>query len=147
MLWMDAGNRMIWQALKLYLPPETRLTSVCRSPHQQLAFIVRTARQKGYTAGPNPILADRSTWLGALEYIRSKGYKVAEPGRSVHERGLAYDLSGANLSEIEKAVRKAVADGRIRLVRPDGIIVELHNRCVHVEIDGGLLDFEAFELA
>jgi hypothetical protein len=60
---------------------------------------------------------------------------------------LAYDLSGSNLTEIEKAVRKAVADGRIRLARPDGIIVEPHNCCVHVEIDGGLLDFEAFEIA
>ena len=40
-----------------------------------------------------------------------------------------------------------VADGRIRLTRPDGIIVEHHNGCVHVEIDGGLLDFKAFEIA
>jgi len=147
MPWMDAGNRMIWQVLKLYLPAGTRLTSVHRSPYQQLAFIIRTARQKGYTVAQNPILGDRSTWAGALDYIRARGYKVAEPGRSVYELGLAYDLSGPSLNEIEKAVRKAVTEGRIRLVRPDGIIVEHHNGCVHVEIDGGLLDFEAFELA
>ena len=74
MPWMDAGNRMIWQALKLYLRG-TRLTSVQRSPHQQLAFIVWTARQKGYTATRSPILGNRSTWVGALDYIRAKGYK------------------------------------------------------------------------
>jgi len=112
MPWMDAGNRMILQALKLYLPAGTRLTSVHRSPHQQIAFIVRTARQKGYTATRSPILGNRSTWVGALDYIRAKGYRVTEPGRSIHERGLAYDLSGPNLSDIEKAVRKAVAEGR-----------------------------------
>jgi hypothetical protein len=69
--------------------------------------------------------------------------------KSMHQRGLAYDLSGPDLSKIEAAVRKAVADGRIRLVQgsSSAILCEPRNNCVHVEIDGGLLDFEPFEYA
>ena len=146
---MDTGNLLIWQALKLYLPVGTRLSSCYRPPQAQLNFIVQTARAKGYRFARNPALHDEASWSGALAFIRQKGFKVAAPGRSMHQRGLAYDLSGADLSKIETAVRKAVADGRIRLVAgsPSAILRETKNHCVHVEIEGGLLDFEPFEYA
>jgi hypothetical protein len=149
MPFMDSGNRLIWQALKLFLPPGTRLTSVRRPAFEQLAFIKATAERNGYKFGRPPILSDGTSWQGALEFIRSRGYKVAAPGTSMHQRGLAYDLAGPNLALIESAVRKAVSARRIRLVpgSTSSLIVEPHNGCVHVEIQGGLLDFEPFELA
>jgi hypothetical protein len=146
---IDTGNWLIWQALKLYLPPGTSLSSCYRPAQAQLSFIVQTARAKGYHFTQTPALNNEASWNGALAFIRQKGFKVAAPGRSMHQRGLAYDLSGPDLSKIETAVRKAVAEGRIRLVQgsPSAILRETKNRCVHVEIEGGLLDFEPFEYA
>jgi hypothetical protein len=146
---MDTGNMLIWQALKLYLPVGTRLSSCYRPPQAQLNFIVQTARAKGYHFARTPVLSDESSWNGALAFIRQKGYKVAAPGKSMHQRGLAYDLSGPDLSKIEAAVRKAVSYKRIRLVQgsPSAILRETKNGCVHVEIEGALLDFEPFEYA
>lgn len=146
---MDTGNMLIWQALKLYLPVGTKLSSCYRPPQAQLNFITQTARAKGYRFTKPPVLSDEGSWTGALTFIRQKGFKVAAPGRSMHQRGLAYDLSGPDLSKIETAVRKAVADGRIRLVQGSrsAILREAKNHCVHVEIESGLLDFEPFEYA
>jgi hypothetical protein len=146
---MDTGNRMIWYALKLYLPQGTILSSVYRPPQAQLDFIVKNARAKGYSFPKPPVLGDESSWSGALAYIRQEGFKVAAPGRSMHQRGLAYDLTGPDLSKIEAAVRKAVADGRISLVpgSKSAILREVKNHCVHVEIQSALLDFEPFDFA
>jgi hypothetical protein len=148
MPFMDSGNRLIWQALKLYLPPGTMLSSVRRRPEDQLAFIVRTAERQGYRFVRAPVLQDAASWDGALVFLRSRGYKVAPPGRSMHQRGLAYDLSGPSLSAIEAAVRNAVSERRIRLIAgwPSNLLVEHNNHGVHVEIDYGVLDFEPFEV-
>jgi hypothetical protein len=146
---LDSGNQLIWHALKLYLPPATTLSSVYRPPQAQLDFIVRTARSKGYRFAQTPTLHQEGTWSGALSFLRQKGYKIAAPGRRMHQRGLAYDLSGPDLNKIEQAVRKAAADGRIRLVAgsPSAILREIQNHCIHVEIEGGFLDFEPFDFA
>ena len=149
MAFMDSGNLLIWQALKLYLPSGTKLTSCRRPPLEQLAFVRRTAETYGYRFKAPPTVGDSQSWQAALDFIRSKGYKVAAPGSSMHEKGLAYDLSGPNLDAIASAVRKAVSQGRIRLVSgsTSNLLIERKNNCVHVEIDAGLLDFEAFEFA
>jgi len=146
---LDVGNHLVWQALKLYLPPGTRLTSVYRSPASQFDFIVEKARKHGYKFARDPVLADRPSWIGALEFVRSKGYKVAEPGKSLHQRGLAYDFSGPDLQKIKAAILKAVADGRVRLVnKPRNLIVEPPpQNCVHAEIEAATLDYEPFEYA
>lgn len=145
---MDVGNVLVWHALKLYLPPGTRLTSVYRSPNNQFNFIVQKARKHGYKFAKEPVLGDRSSWIGALEFVRTKGYKVAEPGKSYHQRGMAYDLAGPDLQKIKEAVLKAVAAGSIRLVnKSNNLIIETQNRCVHVEIESATLDHEPFEYA
>lgn len=146
---VDSGNLMIWQALKLYLPVGTKLTSCRRPASEQLNFIKCTAEKHGYKFDVEPTLENASSWSAALDFIRSKGYKVAAPGRSMHQRGLAYDLSGPDLQKIAKAVRKAVADRRIYLVAGsrNNLLIEEKNHCVHVEISGAVLDFEPFEVA
>jgi hypothetical protein len=149
MPFMDSGNLLIWQALKLYLPPRTILTSCRRPPSEQLAFITKTAQEHGYRFETPPTLENRDSWQPALEFVRRKGFKVAAPGSSMHQRGLAYDLSGPNLDAIFTAVQKAIEQKRIRLVAGSrtNLLMERRNNCVHVEIEGGILDFEPFEIA
>ncbi len=146
---MDTGNWLVWQAIRFYLPPGTRLASVYRPPQAQLDFIVSKAKKEGHVFSRVPTLHDPSSWQEALKFIRSKGYKVAAPGTSMHQRGLAYDLSGPDLDAIVATVRKAVAHRRIRLVSgsKSSLLKEPKNACVHVEIDAALLDFEPFEYA
>lgn len=146
---MDVGNQVVWHALKLYLPPGTRLSSVYRAPQAQLDFIVRKARRHGYRFTRPPSLNDRSTWESALQFVRGKGYKVAAPGRSAHQKAIAYDLTGPRLDRIEASVRRAVAEKRIILSRTSrsAILVEKQNHCVHVEIEAAVLDYEPFETA
>jgi len=146
---MDSGNLLIWQALKLYLPLGTSLTSCRRPPSEQLAFITRTAEKHGYK------LILRLLWKivlpGSLllNSFVARGFKVAAPGSSIHQRGLAYDLSGPNLDAIFAAAQKAIEQKRIRLVAGSrtNLLIEPQNNCVHVEIEGGILDFEPFEIA
>ncbi|MGH7617044.1 MAG: hypothetical protein ACREPM_07450 [Gemmatimonadaceae bacterium] len=147
MIWMTRTNELMWQALKLYLPPGTKLNSVRRPPQEQLDIIVKLARSNGYQFAGLPRLGDESSWSGALAFIRVKGFKVAAPGRSMHQKGLAYDLAGPDLNKIEAAVRKAVSDGRIKLVpgSKSAILQEPKNHCVHVEMQSGVLDFEPFD--
>lgn len=146
---MNVGNRFIWEALKLYLPPGTRLTSVYRPPEAQLKFIVRKARQHGYTFNEKPMVSKPATWQEALTFVRSKGYKVAAPGRSMHQQGLAYDLTGPNLQKIKAGVLRAVKEGRIRLVKNSRsrLLIERKNHCVHVEIESAVMDFDPFDWA
>jgi hypothetical protein len=144
---VDTGNLMVWNTLKHYLPPGTRLTSVYRPAQAQLDFIVRKAKKEGYKFTKPAVLGDRSSWIDALKFIRGKGYKVAEPGVSKHQSGVAYDLSGPDLSKIEAGVRKAVADGSITLLRTskNPILRETTNHCVHVEIEAAIVEMEAFQ--
>jgi hypothetical protein len=146
---VDSGNLLIWQALRLYLPLDTKLSSVRRPAAEQLAFIKKTAEKNGFLFKTPPTLRDSDSWRPALEFIRSKGYKVAAPGTSMHQRGLAYDLSGPNLNAILEAVKKAVAQKRIHLLQgsKSNLLIEHQNHCVHVEIDSGILDFEPFDYA
>jgi hypothetical protein len=144
---VDTGNYLMWQALKSYLPPGTSLSSCYRPAAAQLAFIVRKATKEGYTFGNPPTLRDESSWSGALALLRKKGYKVAPPGKSNHQSGLAYDLSGPSLPAILAGVEKALAAGRITLLQDSrsNLIIEHKNHCVHVEIESALIDHEPFE--
>jgi len=146
---MDVGNRWVWHAIKLYLPPGTRLTSVHRSAEHQLAIIEQRARKLGFQFARQPTVDDRSSWEPALQFLRQKDPRnpVAPPGRSLHQRGLAYDLAGPNLNAIKSAVEKAARDGRIRLIPGASPNPRLEGVCVHVEIDGATIDHEPFDWA
>ena len=144
---VDVVNITVWYQLKPYLPLGTAVTSVRRSAKSQFDFIVTKASKHGYKFERSPTLSDPSTWEGALNFIRKKGYKVAAPGKSNHESGIAYDLSGPDLAKIEAAVRRAVADGVITLSgSKSSILVERENHCVHVEIVGAVIHNEAFDI-
>jgi hypothetical protein len=142
---VDIVNVMIWNQLKPYLPQGTKLTSVRRTARAQLEFIVKTAEKRGYKFTRTPSVADPASWREAVALLRSKGLKVAPPGRSNHSLGIAYDLSGPDLPNIESGVRKAVQENRITLAKsPSAILIEPANKCVHVEIVGAVLFNEQF---
>ena len=145
---VDTANVMVWYTLKPYLPPGTRLSSVYRPASAQLAFIVRKAKKEGYVFEKPPVLHDRDTWIGALQFLRDLDYKIAEPNKSMHQRGIAYDLVGKKLDDIEAGVRRAVKEGRITLAKTKRpILRETKNNCVHVEIEAAVVDNDQFDFA
>ncbi len=146
---VDVGNELVWHALKLYLPAGTELSSCYRPPQAQFDFIVAKARKHGYEFKRRPVLEDAASWQAALQFVRSQGYQVAAPGKSAHQKGIAYDLTGPNLFAIEAGVRKAVGQKRITLAGParTALLVEKKNHCVHVEIQAAILDYEPTEYA
>jgi len=146
---MSDYNDAVWQCLRLYLPPGTRLTSVYRSDEHQLAVIVERAKARGYKFSGPPTLSNPSTWLDAWRLASTRRDPIAKPGSSQHRLAKAYDLTGPDLAAIEAAIKKAAADGRIVLApaRPHWNNPRREGHCVHVEILGGSIDFEPFDFA
>jgi hypothetical protein len=143
---VDVVNLTVWNQIKSYLPPGTKVTSVHRPAQAQLDFIVRKARQHGFKFNKAATVNDPASWQTALEFVRSKGYKVAPPGKSAHQSGIAYDLSGPHLAKIAAAVRRAVTDGRIKLAASkSALLIEKVNHCVHVEIVETVIHNDAFD--
>lgn len=146
MAFLNRRTELIWQCMKLYLPPNTELTSVYRSGQHQLDMIIERARQKGYKFKTKPTLDNESSWIDAWKLVNTKLNPIAKPNRSTHQKGLAYDLSGPELSKIIEGVETAASDGAIHLLpaRPGWSNPRLEGHCVHVEIDAGQLGFEPF---
>ena len=146
---VDVVNQLVWYAIRQRLPQNTRLTSVYRSAEEQLGFIVAKAKANGYKFEKTPTVKDSASWQGALDFLRQKNYTVAAPGRSFHEKGIAYDLSGPDLKKIETSIRAMVSDGTITL--SDGskssILIEKRNHCVHVEIQAAILYGDIYDYA
>ncbi|MBK8566755.1 MAG: hypothetical protein IPN76_26340 [Saprospiraceae bacterium] len=130
-------NLYVWRALMPYLPAGTRLTSVYRPAEEQLKILVDMARGLGFKFEKAPTVSDEKSWQKALDFVRSKGKKIAAPGRSAHQRAIAYDFSGASLEAIAAGVRRAVSDGAVTLAKGSRtpILIEKANNCVHVEIE------------
>lgn len=118
-------------ALASYLPDGTAVTSVYRSAEDQLKTLIRFANKNGYKFENAPTLSDRGSWSPALAYVKKKGIKIAAPGSSQHEKGIAFDLSGPDLKAIHEGVNTAIADGVISVRK---IIHEVANHCIHVEV-------------
>lgn len=130
-------NLYVWRAIMPYLPVGTRLTSVYRPAEEQLKILVDMAKKRGFKFEKAPTVSDEKSWQKALDFVRGKGVKIAAPGRSAHQRAIAYDFSGPSLEAIEAGVRRAVKDRAIILARGsrNPILVEKANHCVHVEIE------------
>jgi hypothetical protein len=138
---VNTKNLMVWNTLKEYLPVGTRLTSAYRSDQMQLNLIISRAEAGGFHFAKTPSLADKSSWQKAYAFLRKqKDYKkrpIAPPGKSMHARGIAYDLTGPDLQKIKKDIETAVADGKIKLLQgsQSNLLIESRARCVHVEIE------------
>ena len=146
---MSQYNDAIWDCLKLYLPPLTKLSCVYRSDEDQLEIIVTRATAQGYKFPKPPKVSDPASWLGAWRLVNTPENPVAQPGASKHRDGIAYDLTGPDLPKMVTAIQKAASVGAIRLAppRPRFGNPRLEGHCVHVEILGGKMDFEPFDFA
>jgi hypothetical protein len=146
---MSQYNDAVWNCLKLYLPPLTTLSCVYRTDEDQLQIVVNRATDQGYRFSRPPRVSDQASWLAAWHLVNTRTDPVARPGRSTHRLGIAYDLGGPDLPKIVTAIQKAASVGAIRLasLRPGWDNPRLEGHCVHVEILGGRMDFEAFDFA
>lgn len=115
--------------LQPYLPGGTQMTSGLRSDADQARIINQYFASKG---GPARItdVEQKRQWL-----ITKKKMKIARVGSSPHRTGLAFDLSGAGLGAIRRAVQKCAAEkkGRFKLANT---ILEPANNCLHVNLSG-----------
>lgn len=134
---LDRKTAEIWYALRPYLPPGTRLTSVIRSPQDQLDELKRLAESTGYVWELPPVLEEPASWSAALEWVRRKGKDIAKPAWSRHQKGHAFDLAGPDLEAIVDGIGKAVLAKAVFLEHRPGWknpAIEQGNGCVHLEV-------------
>ena len=126
-------RRLSYVMLQEYLPPGTRMTSGYRSPQKQMDLIGRMARAHGIDVPAQMSVEDENSWRPALMGLRAKGFIVAAPTTTPHGTDEAvFDLSGAELGDIEAGLRRAEQAGMVKYKR---IIREPRNNAVHVEIE------------
>ena len=117
-----------WKVLMPYLPRSAMMTSGLRTDQDQANIINRFYAENG---GPASIkdVERRREWLG------HKGFIIARVGSSPHRTGLAFDISGAPLGEIQAAIIRCHDDKRGEFHFLDTII-ERANNCIHVNLSG-----------
>lgn len=118
-----------YRVLAPYLPGGTYLTSGLRTDQDQANVIHNYFAQYG---GPSSITdtEQQRQWLE-----RNHGMVIAHVGSSPHRTGLAFDLSGASLSQIEAAVRRCAREKPAEF-HFSRLIYESSNNCIHVEVTG-----------
>ena len=126
-----------WTWLSPLLPEGARMTSGLRTQASQDAIIKKYAIREGI---------DHADLTSAHKKLKEKGYVIArrvttKPGHG-HGGGGAFDVSGADLDMIKRAVETASVDPEIKVTfRPFGTgaayssIVERKNNAVHVEVE------------
>ncbi|NVB82919.1 MAG: hypothetical protein HOV81_31365 [Kofleriaceae bacterium] len=113
-----------------YVPAGTLITSGWRTDEDQAYIIWDYAGRAAGRGKHNGMLVDNDLWKTkpkAEEYNNP----IAWVGESDHRSGLAMDLAGASLSDIEAAVEKCKAE------RPEAKIrYIIHEpKCIHVAVD------------
>ncbi|WP_257461467.1 LysM peptidoglycan-binding domain-containing protein [Archangium lipolyticum] len=110
-----------------YLPKVTVMTSGYRSDDDQARLIQKYyGRHKG-----NPLEKDvekQRQWL-----VKKKGLKIARVGSSPHRTGLAFDLSGGSIDDINAAVQKCAREQGSKFPLLNTIIERKQN-CLHVNL-------------
>ncbi len=118
-----------YRVLAPYLPAGTVMTSGLRTDEDQASLIHRYFRSHG---GPASITdtEEQRQWLA-----NNYDMVIARVGSSPHRTGLAFDLSGAALSQIEAAVRRCAREKPAEF-HFSKLIYESANNCIHVEVTG-----------
>ena len=125
--------RDAWEWLSPFLPDGAVMTSGMRDQSDQDRIIRNYAAEEGL---PNPNDLD-----GSLAALKAKGYRIARYIGTGHGSGEAFDVSGADLSQIASAVIAVSNDSEIP-VKFSGFekgtknpsIIENKNNAVHVGI-------------
>lgn len=141
-----------WTHVLPYLPEGAVMTSGVRTWEKTVQILVKYVLKKeddmvrlGLTTHEEVKTAIDGADFGTLKRLANldydkngdgavEKYVVAGPGASPHITGLAFDLSGASLTAIDGAVRKAAAEIPAFTAKFKGTIVETGNNCVHVDL-------------
>ena len=138
--WGDTPEKQLktkaaWNYLRPFLPKDTQLTSVFRSQESQDNIIRKYAKKKGWTGAED---LDKMH-----KFIQDKGMVVTRKvgrGHGGVDGTCAFDLSGANLNDIYKAVAfvsehpeisKFVKFAKTGLGKGKSSIIERENNAVH----------------
>lgn len=151
----------VWEMLSPLLPPGSHCTSGYRTIEEQrniLYRFYRTRKQKilAYFLANDKTGGKESDKLSSasekyesllekvddiesedevLAAVRGSGQKIAKPGKSAHQRGLALDIGGpSSIDQLQVAVARRVAKANPHLL--SGRVLLEDNGCVHVEIVG-----------
>jgi hypothetical protein len=115
-----------YRVLVPFLPQSVYLTSGLRTDEDQANLIHRYYKSHG-GHGIDDTEQQR-------EWLKSQfGMIIAKVGSSPHRTGLAFDLSGAPLSEISAAVQRCKREKPSEFHLKD-TIVERANNCLHVDV-------------
>ena len=117
-----------WRVLLPYLPAGAEMTSGLRTDGDQANLINRYYAQNGGTAVDENVEQKR-------EWLQNKGFIIAKVGTSPHRSGLAFDISGAPLGEIQAAVVRCYNEKKAEFRFLD-TVVERANNCIHVNLTG-----------
>lgn len=137
------GNlQKAWDLVNPLLPRGSYCSSGYRSPEKQRQILhrfysityKRALMRKYGSVHYNDVWANRRTKeTDMLRMVRAIGQAIAAPGRSMHQKGKAFDIGGPSSIDMEQVrVAKMVAGAN-----PDifsGKVLHERNGCVHVEI-------------
>lgn len=118
-----------YRVLAPFLPAGAVMTSGLRTDADQESLIHRYFKSHGGPASITDAEAQRQ-WLAS-----NYDMVIARVGSSPHRTGLAFDLSGAPLSQIEAAVRRCAREKPAEF-HFSRLIYESSNNCIHVEVTG-----------
>ena len=116
-----------YRVLQPFLPAGTVMTSGYRSDEDQASLIHRYFHSHGGPAAITDTEKERE-WLA-----ETHGMVIGRVGSSPHRTGLAFDLSGAPIGEIQAAVMRCVREKPAEF-HYSRLIFERANNCVHVEV-------------
>lgn len=117
-----------WMTLQPFLPKSAIMTSGVRTEDDQENIINAAWNKLGAEAKyPNSSPEQKAKIL-----TQQYNYIVSSPGKSPHQKGLAFDISGANLQKIKEAVEYVNGEAQLGVtLKP---LVEHGNNAVHVDI-------------
>ena len=127
-VWLTDSIEVAFRALDPYLPERTVMTSGYRSDADQ-ARIINDYFAKHH--GPEELVdaESRRQWL-----IHHEHMVIARVGSSPHRTGLAFDLSGSPINDIEAAVQRCAKDHGKDLFPLKNTIIERKQNCLHVNL-------------
>jgi hypothetical protein len=123
---LTASIENAFTVLTAYLPAGVIMTSGYRSDADQARIINDYFADK---KGPATIVdvEARRQWL------KNQGMIIARVGSSPHRTGLAFDISGGNLDQMDAAVRKC-AEEQPTTFPLQGTIIERKQNCLHINL-------------
>lgn len=139
------GNlKKAWDLLNPLLPVGSKCTSGYRNMELQRQILYRLYSQtykhriiaKYGLKEYNSVWGDKSKREDdMLTMVRGVGQAIAAPGKSMHQKGRAFDIGGPSIIDPEQVrISKMVAEANPTIFSGPEKVLQERNGCVHVEI-------------